>query len=433
MSSLRTDKIEHRRPVAVDLFAGAGGLSLGFEQAGFDVLAAAEIDPVHCAVHEFNFPLCTSICADASKLSSADIRKAANLGNKKVDVVFGGAPCQGFSLIGKRAIDDPRNSLLLDFVRLASELKADYFVFENVKGITIGRHKQLLEELIETFQANGYNVQLPYRVLNSADFGVPQDRQRLILMGARKGLPLPVYPAVSSARTTVWDAIGDLPDADLYEDLLESDAIEGVEFGKASRYARILRGTAVDPTDFSYPRQWNRSQLTSSMRTVHTPLSQQRFAATPHGRVEPISRFLKLDPNGVCNTLRAGTGSDRGAFTSPRPIHPVYQRCITVREAARLHSYPDWFRFHVTKWHGFRQIGNSVPPRLARAVAAQLLAAMHINPVSVGGTLTLGNRRLLTMTVTEAARYYGVSNHVVGRRLRPDRAVSTDQLELAIA
>jgi DNA (cytosine-5)-methyltransferase 1 len=142
---------------------------------------------------------------------------------------------------------------------------------------------------------------------------------------------------------------------------------------------------------------------------------------------------LKLDPDGVCNTLRAGTGSDRGAFTSPRPIHPVAQRCITVREATRLHSYPDWFRFHVTKWHGFRQIGNSVPPRLARAVAAQLLSAMKIEPTPVEAALPLGDQRLLTMTVTEAAHYYGVSNHVVGRRLRPDRVVSTDQLELAIA
>ncbi len=89
---------------------------------------------------------------------------------------------------------------------------------------------------------------------------------------------------------------------------------------------------------------------------------QRRFLATKHGDTEPISRFHKLDPKGVCNTIRAGTASDRGAFTSPRPIHPFSPRCITVREAARLHSYPDWFRFHVTKWHGFRQIGNSVPP-----------------------------------------------------------------------
>src|SRR5208283_2426639 len=95
---------------------------------------------------------------------------------------------------------------------------------------------------------------------------------------------------------------------------------------------------------------------------------------------EPVSRFHKLDPHGICNTIRAGTASDRGAFTSPRPIHPSSPRCITVREAARLHSYPDWFRFHVTKWHGFRQIGNSVPPLLAQAVAAQIAAQLKPMP-----------------------------------------------------
>ncbi|MFM6055520.1 MAG: DNA cytosine methyltransferase, partial [Sphaerospermopsis kisseleviana] len=113
--------------------------------------------------------------------------------------------------------------------------------------------------------------------------------------------------------------------------------------------------------------------LTSSLRTKHSPASEERFASTPHGKNEPISRFYKLDPDGLCNTLRAGTASNKGAFTSPRPIHPFTPRCITVREAARLHSFPDWFRFHPTKWHGFRQIGNSVPPLLAQAVAAEII------------------------------------------------------------
>jgi DNA (cytosine-5)-methyltransferase 1 len=420
--------------VAIDLFAGAGGLSLGFEQAGFDVVAAAEIDPVHCAVHEFNFPHCKSICADASKLTAADMRKAANLGNVPVDVVFGGAPCQGFSMIGKRALEDPRNSLLLDFVRLTSGLNANYFVFENVKGITIGRHKQLLDELIEMFQARGYAVQLPYQVLNAADFGVPQDRQRLFLMGAKKGLPLPSYPPPSaSRRTTVWEAIGDLPDVNLYEELLDSDSMDGVKLGRPSPYARILRGAGIDPGDFSYPRRWERSRLTSSMRTVHTALSRKRFAVTPQGKVEPVSRFLKLNPEGVSNTLRAGTGSDRGAFTSPRPIHPNIPRCITVREAARLHSYPDWFRFHVTKWHGFRQIGNSVPPLLGRAVASKIIQAMGLKPRPVEDDMPLGQEWLLSMTVSDAARYYGVSNGVVGRRLRPADVDGKDQLALAIS
>ena len=130
--------------------------------------------------------------------------------------------------------------------------------------------------------------------------------------------------------------------------------------------------------------------------------------------------------------MRAGTGSDRGAFTSPRPIHPNVPRCITVREAARLHSYPDWFRFHVTKWHGFRQIGNSVPPLLGRAVASKIIQAMGVKPAPVEDDLPLGQEWLLTMTITEAARYYGVSNGVVGRRLRPADVELSNQLALAI-
>jgi DNA (cytosine-5)-methyltransferase 1 len=423
-----------RRPVGIDLFAGAGGLSLGFEQAGFDVVAAIEIDPIHSAVHEFNFPGCAVLCADASRIDAEAIRCAARLKNSTVDVVFGGAPCQGFSMIGKRALDDPRNSLLLEFVRLTVELDANYFVFENVKGLTIGRHMQLLDELIEAFRSNGYEVQLPYRVLNAADFGVPQDRRRLFLMGAKKGLKLPQYPLNSALlRTTVWEAICDLPEVDEYPELMDTDVLPRAKFGKASHYARILRGLTSDKSDFSYPRIWNTRRLTSSLLTEHTLLSQRRFKATPPGKVESVSRFLKLDPDGICNTLRAGTGSDKGAFTSPRPIHPYSPRCITVREAARLHSYPDWFRLHTTKWHGFRQVGNSVPPILGRAVASQLLQAMEIVPRRPQEAIELGAEALLRMTMSDAARYYDVAQDVVGRRLRPAGRPEDMQLAFALA
>ena len=174
-----------RRPIGIDLFAGAGGLSLGFEQAGFDVAAAVEIDPIHCAAHEFNFPNCAVICVDAAKTTGEKIREAARLNGTAIDAVFGGAPCQGFSLIGHRALDDPRNRLALEFMRLTVELEARYFVFENVKGLTIGKHSRILDELIEAFDAEDYNVVVPYSVLNAADFGVPQDRRRLFLMGAK--------------------------------------------------------------------------------------------------------------------------------------------------------------------------------------------------------------------------------------------------------
>ena len=131
------------RPIGIDLFSGAGGLSLGFEQAGFDVVAAVEIDPIHAAIHKFNFPECTVIPRTVIGLSGQEIRELANIRDRSVEVVFGGAPCQGFSLMGQRVLDDPRNALVREFVRIVSELDASYFVFENVKGLTVGQHKRI--------------------------------------------------------------------------------------------------------------------------------------------------------------------------------------------------------------------------------------------------------------------------------------------------
>lgn len=407
------------RPIGIDLFAGAGGLSLGFEEAGFEVAAAVEIDPIHCAAHKFNFPRSATICKSVVDTTGAEIRKQAGIGKREIDVVFGGAPCQGFSLIGKRAMDDPRNQLVYHFVRLVKELKPRYFVFENVKGLTVGTHKKFLQEIIEAFQEIGYQIHLPYKVLNAADFGVPQDRRRLFLMGARKGQALPDYP-VPRERVTVKQAISDLPAVDGHDALFHRDWVKA-KYGKPSPYAAILRGKTPDPLDFSQPRKFDPTILTSSALTVHTELSRSRFADTNHGQTEPISRFLKLNPDGVCNTLRAGTASDRGAFTSPRPIHPHEARVITVREAARLHSYPDWFRFHATKWHGFRQIGNSVPPYLARAVAGELMKALDAVPIKPTEAIPLGDPALLSISMNDAAQLFGVAKDVISRRRIPNK------------
>jgi DNA (cytosine-5)-methyltransferase 1 len=425
-----------RRLRGVDLFSGAGGMSLGFEQAGFDVVAAVEYDPVHCATHEFNFPHCTAICRSVADVDAAYIRAASRVGDADVDVVFGGAPCQGFSLIGKRALHDPRNSLVYHFVRLVVDLRAKYFVFENVPGLTIGQHRKFLEEIIGEFGRNGYRVLEDYQVLNAAEYGVPQDRHRLFLIGTRKGYPMPSYPHPTHrppangndgsgdlflrAAPTVWDALRDLPEADDYEELLARDWVRA-RFKSPTEYAAPLHGHGDDPGDLSYPRLFDPGVLTSSLRTVHTELSRRRFAQAKPGDVEPVSRFHKLDPKGVCNTIRAGTASDRGAFTSPRPIHPFSPRCITVREAARLHSYPDWFRFHVTKWHGFRQIGNSVPPLLARAVAAQVAEALSRPSTRPERALELGDPKLLSLTMSDAADKYGVPSNVIPKRVRAVR------------
>ena len=176
-----------------------------------------------------------------------------------------------------------------------------------------------------------------------------------------------------------------------------------------------------DAWHYGYPREWDPSCLTSSMRTSHTDISRRRFARTPPGQVEPISRFFKLAKNGVSNTLRAGTDSARGAFTSPRPIHYQHSRCVTVREMARLHGFPDWFRFHVTKWHGARQIGNAVPPPLARAVAESVRKSLGVLPDRPTGTLRLGPEQLLVMDMTKAAAHWNVAVPI-GKRDRKSGA-----------
>lgn len=434
-------KATSRRPIGIDLFAGAGGLSLGFEQAGFDVAAAVEIDPIHAATHKFNFPECKVIPQSVRHLTGKEIRSLAGLEGKPIDVVFGGPPCQGFSLIGRRMMDDPRNSLVREFLRLVVELDAPYFVFENVKGLTVGQHRGFLEELIAEFRDNGYSVSLPWRVLNACQYGVPQDRQRLFLLGARKGLQLPEYPVPSTqspadgfdlfglpACPTCADALSDLPDVEDYEELTRRDTVAVAEWGAPSPYARDLRSTDNAGCHFGYGRRWDSHILSSSRRTEHTAISRARFAATTQGEVEPISRFFKLSAQGISNTLRAGTDAARGAFTSPRPIHYERNRCVTVREMARLHGYPDWFRFHVTKWHGARQIGNSVPPPLARAVGQSILTALALQPSSPERSLSLGDAALLAMDMGTAARYWGIAVPI-GRRDRKSGAKKRRQSE----
>lgn len=405
------------RPIAIDLFAGCGGLSLGFEEAGFDVVAAVEIDPIHASVHEYNFPKTATICADIKNISGDDIRRRAGLGKRDVDVVFGGAPCQGFSMIGKRALDDPRNQLIGHFLRIVNDIRPKYCVLENVKGLTIGKHAQFLSELIDELKKSGYNVLLPYKVLNAVDFGVPQRRERLFLIAARKGQVLPSYPVPRNEKVTVREAIGDLPDVDKFDHLWEDDSVD-VHWQTRSRYAQKLRGLYPDADDFAYERKFNPNRLTASLRTKHGETSQHRFLATPQGETESHSRFFKLAWDGQSNTLRAGTDSARGGFTSPRPIHPVFPRVITVREAARIHSYPDWFRFNKTKWHGFREIGNSVPPLLARAVGAEIVKAMGITPTRPTPPIDSGSEKLLEFDMRNAADHFGVSRNVIAQRKR---------------
>jgi DNA (cytosine-5)-methyltransferase 1 len=381
------------------------------------------------------------LCGDVSRLTAKDIEKAAERGAEahenrgwsgRIDLVAGGPPCQGFSFIGKRLVDDERNRLVFHFFRLIEELQPRYFLMENVPGMASGGHAGVLEQLVENFEQIGYRFQKGgWGILNAADFGVPQDRRRLFLVGAAKGeeiaqLPEPIVQPVprdgsspDRARgslplgPTVWDAIGDIPNLSRYPSLLRSDcvaltadAIDSQE-ANASGYATNLREIGRRTNSLGAPRIWNRRILTASARTVHTGTSVARFRATDPGNVEPISRFYRLHPQGLCNTLRAGTGSERGAHTSPRPIHPLHPRVLSNREAARLHSLPDWFRPHTTKWHGFRQIGNAVAPFVGEAVGKSVVRALGLRPSAPAKSVALGDPTLLKLTMQQAAAYYG--------------------------
>lgn len=455
-----------RRPVGIDLFSGVGGMSLGFEQAGFDIAVALEYDPVHAAIHEFNFPRTAVICGDANHVSPNALRTAAIEGLRRhgrpywdgeIDAVFGGPPCQGFSTIGKRRLDDDRNALVSRFAYFVRTLRPRYFVMENVPGMVAGDHASILSGLRKEF-GREYIV-LPHRILNASDYGAPQDRRRLILIGHRRDQVTPAYPGATVSRVpkratkklgvaaatlvdvlpkgpTVWDAIGDLPDLDSYRTLLGTDEVRlsvarvGEMERKASAYVRRLRGIDFDPDDYGYPRVWERALLTSTMRTSHTEESVRRFKLTKSGETEEVSRFYRLDAHGLSNTLRAGSGSERGAFTSPRPLHPRKPRVISVREAARLHGFPDWFRFNRTKWNGFRQIGNAVPPPLARAIGASIVSALDVMPTHPQDCVPLGDAALLDMNRLEAASRFAAD---VARIPQTRKRLTADEREAAYA
>ena len=342
---------------------------------------------------------------------------------------------------------DSRNRLVFAFARIVGVLQPKYFAMENVPAI---RHAtnllpgdeegaepepgSLLNSLVREFDDLGYDI-CEEEILNACDYGVPQDRRRFVLLGVRRGLADADLPAptvrpkpkrkgaqlssVRSRRTeglppgpSVRAAISDLPDADTFDVLLTADETKTAPPKVAGLvpYAAAMRGVEREDDDYSYARVWDPEMLTSSRRTQHSSGTIQRFRETDPGASEPVSRFYRLDAGGLCGTLRAGTGYDRGSFSAPRPIHYAFPRVITVREAARLHSYPDWFRFHSTKWHGFRQVGNSIPPLLGRAIGAEIAKALGHKPVVPKSKIQLGDPLSLSLGSQEAAKLLGASH-----------------------
>jgi DNA (cytosine-5)-methyltransferase 1 len=326
---------------------------LGAAQAGLPSSVAIDVDPILTSAFEFNFPGARRVLADVAALNAEQLNEVAG---GYVDGLIGGPPCQAFSDIGQRRIDDPRRSLLKHFFRLVSEAKPTFFVMENVKGLGYINNVGILNESIDMLPSF-YRIVGPL-VLDAADFGAATRRPRLFVIGYDPSRCNEISAAdLEGAKrqpSTVRAAIGDLASAVQIGEVDQFDLWKIKHRGRPSRYAEGLRDSE--------------GTFTGHRRTEHTADVIRRFAAIEQGGFDTVGRHPRLWWNGQCPTLRAGTGNDRGSFQSVRPIHPEENRVITVREAARLQGFPDRFRFHPTVWHSFRMIGNSVSPIIAKAI-----------------------------------------------------------------
>lgn len=325
-------------PVAIELFCGCGGLSTGFLDAGINVAAGFDIDRRAVEAYRYNHEYRSSrgFQADVADLSGTKILTLSEI--ERVDVLLAGPPCQPFSIVGKRrGRQDERANLIPEFVRLVGELEPEAFVFENVPNLATIGGGEIFDELCRELCRLGYGVGAG--VVAAADYGVPQTRRRLLMIGVRGrgtvSLPSATHGASVLApnlypHVTVEQAIGDLPDAG--------------EYGECSIYNH-------EPT-------------------LHTPDMVKRLSALRVGERERSSFHDRLHPGRPGYTLRAGTGN----FSPLRPIHHRYPRVITVRESARLQGFsdefiwPDW----IPRLQQYRQVGNAVPPPLAAAAARHI-------------------------------------------------------------
>lgn len=379
--AVRLRIMECGSPGIIDLFSGAGGLSLGAARAGFLVRGAVELDPEAMRAHRINFPGSIHLEADVSNLCGRSLRASLGFRNGDLAGIVGGPPCQGFSCIGRNDKDDARNKLFEDFFRIVAEARPKFFLAENVPGILNAKNARLRSRAFSYVQST-YTM-LPPMIISASDFGAPTLRTRVFFYGYRRDEMEPLLAEdfdipcdVECIR--VRDALRGLPvkvspDWQHEEQGWRLARVHGDGFF-ASRLQGCIPPGVGDPRAVERLRKEQRAS--GCLGTVHSREVAQRYARIEPGKRDPISKSHRLDPDGFCPTLRAGTGHDRGRFQAVRPLHPTEDRVITPREAARLQGFPDWFQFSPTKWHSFRQIGSSVSPILAERILAVIRKAL---------------------------------------------------------
>lgn len=342
---------------AIDLFAGCGGLSKGFMDAGYDIIVGVDNDQAALNTFALNHNGAKSLNADLSKQETFDeIKRIA--GKREIDVIIAGPPCQGFSLTGPRDFDDPRNKLYLAVLEMVRQFQPKGFIIENVPGMATMYGGQVKDEVLRRFRDMGYNIEC--KILCAADYGVPQMRKRLVFMGIRADIGTPKFPeAILNAEQYVScrEALDDLPS-------------RAKELGTEEDVY-----TSEPRTDYQKKMRGNCTVLHNHVATAHKQFVIDTIAQVPEG-----GNWRDL-PNGVGESRKFNEAWTRYDGNKPSKtidtghrnhFHYQYNRVPTIRENARLQSFPDDFVFTGTKTQQNRQVGNAVPPLLGQALGQAL-------------------------------------------------------------
>ena len=398
-------------PVVLDLFCGAGGMSLGFQMAGHRIGLGVDNDSLACQTHAYNFD---GRCVLADITSIADPRAfVQEHGPEGVDVLIGGPPCQGFSRVGRGKlreihndpayIHDPRNRLYREFIRFVAALQPFYVVIENVPDMRFYENngERLVDRVKRELEQLNYTVD--WKVLLAADYGVPQTRQRLFTVGNRLGMaitwPAPVYQP--DEHMTVWQALSDLPIVDVKH---RQDEIPYEPRCKLNEYQQMMR-EGCDGVLYNHQTRWHNPDdirafrlLKEGDRYIDLPDELRRYDSRTHPERRDEwfkDRYRKLFRDRPSWTIEAHIGKDTYRHIYPnREGEPEPPRTISVREAARLQSFPDRFRFLGAFTRQFYQVGNAVPPLLAKALAEAILPGVLMGMAQladVGTMVSSGN------------------------------------------
>jgi DNA (cytosine-5)-methyltransferase 1 len=349
---------KNKKYTVLDLFCGCGGLSKGFEMAGYNIALGVDFNQPALDTYAYNHKGSNTLFADLSLDETFD-KISSILDGKKIDVIIGGPPCQGFSLTGRRQFDDERNKLYLAMIETVRRFQPKAFMIENVPGMATLYKGEVKDEIIKRFTQMGYKVN--HMIMCSADYGVPQIRKRLVFVGLRDSevafdFPMPTH--TKETYVTCMDAISDLPSL---EHTIGSDVSE-YESEPTTEYQKLMRGTCTT--------------LYNHKAVDHKQFVKDTIALVPDG-----GNWKDLPP-GVGDSRKFHMAWTRYRSDAPsrtidtghrNNFHYRWNRCPTVRESARLQSFPDDFVFLGNKGQQDRQVGNAVPCLMAKAIGIKLL------------------------------------------------------------